>query len=178
MRKLIILLLFLVFTVLAIGFIAIPSFAIATNINQLDGSNIDGLADYYAKASADGATVTVINNPLASFLPAFAQISIVQTGEAGYLYILASDAAKSNLDVLAMNGSATIVSPAAIFMWLFTLLLIIFLPKKRSKKSVRRIAEDVVDDEMDNSRSRSSSRSKSSKKKRRSYDEDDYDDED
>lgn len=176
MRKLIILLLFLVFTVLAIGFVALPSFTLATNIKVISGEDADFAVNY----ANPKASVTVINNPVAGFLPAYAQICIIQVpatesgAAAGYLYILSSDVAVSN--AVAVAAGNTVVSGAAVFMWLFTLLMIIFLPKKRSKRSVRRIAEDVVDDELDAQSSYRPSRGGKKGKKKKSYDYDDDED--
>lgn len=170
MRKLILFLLFLVFTVLAIGFIALPSFTMATNIKQINADTSAEDAGVIAGAllSPDLESATVIELPIVNkFMPAFAQIAVIQVGgetPAGYLCIIAQD------NALSEATATNYIHGSSVIMWLFTLILIILLPKKMSKKKVRRIAEDVVEDEVGSRRA-----------PRRSYgrrrdDDDEYDD--
>lgn len=172
MRKLIILLLFLVFTVAAIGFISFSSFTMATNIKIINSESSPEDAALIAGAMADTnkESFTLIENPLAgiSALSKFGKIAVIQVGgeaPAGYLAILSSDISVDP-DVVTNH-----IHGSSVFMWLFTLILIILLPKKMSKRKVRRIAEDTVEDEVGSRRP-----PRRSYRGRRDDDYDDYED--
>lgn len=147
MRKLIIFLLFIVFTLLAVGFVAFPSFQFATQF-KIGEKGVE---------LADATQATVIEVPIAAaFIDDYSKIQIViaHDGTAGYIEVLGANAegdiSYSQADALA--AGATFVSGGTVLMWLFGLLLIILLPKRRSKKKVKKLAReealDVVDEEM------------------------------
>ncbi len=195
MKKLIIFILFLVFTVVAVGFIGVGSTGIglATNINMnlkadTDVASADALAYY---DNLDNATsITVIDTGIVkNFLPAYAQIVIVHSANGSYTYIIGANDAfmlnqKEAMGIDAYNGTtklnieATYVSFGKILLWLAALLTIILLPTKRSRKNVKRIAEGVCEDmiEEEPAPKKKSKSSKGGKKKHRDYDDEDYDD--
>ena len=155
LKKLIILILFLVFTVLAIGFVTIPDFGLATQFKMKEK----------AVELADAKTATVIDIPIA---PAFiAEADVVQVvivfdkAGIGYTEIIGgayqengtlAGGAYTQSEVIEKNF--TYVNGAKVVMWLFALLMIILLPRKHGKKKIkklaRQVAEEVVDEEMDN----------------------------
>ena len=147
MRKLIIFLLFIVFTLIAIGFVTIPGFTFATQMKVGEKA-----------VELDAATqATVIDVPIAAgFIDEYSKIQIViaHDGTAGYIEVLgANDGGDlTYAPTAALDAGATYVSGATVLMWLFGLLLIILLPKRRSKKKVKKLAReealDVVDEEM------------------------------
>ena len=142
MRKLIIFLLFIVITALAIGIVAIfPSFSFATQM-KIGERAVD----------LDAATqATVIDVPIAAgFIDEYSKIQIViaHDGTAGYIEVLgANDGGDlTYAPTAALDAGATYVSGATVLMWLFGLLLIILLPKRRSKKKVKKLArEEALD---------------------------------
>ena len=177
MRKLIILLLFLVFTVVAIGFVAFgEAISFATDFHM----GIENTEEFATKVNA-ADQVTVIQLPIVGgFVPDVNQVVILHDGGTGSIYVVNVDNSATQSQAIAING--TYISASAVAMWLFMLLMIIFLPKRRSKRSVKKIAENVVDDEMDSMpmpapRRRSYDerpRGGSAKRRpRRDYDEDD-----
>ncbi|MCR4875497.1 MAG: hypothetical protein K5923_07190 [Clostridia bacterium] len=147
MRKLIIFLLFIVFTLIAIGFVTIPGFTFATQMKVGEKA-----------VELDSATqATVIDVPIAAaFIEKYSKIQIViaHDGTAGYIEVLGADGEGdiTYKPTEALDAGATYVSGAKVLMWLFALLLIILLPKRRSKKKVKKLAReealDVVDEEM------------------------------
>ena len=149
MRKLIIFLLFIVFTLLAIGFVAFPDFKFATQFKVGEKA-----------VELDAAKqATVIEVPIApAFIEEYSrlQIVIVFDENDGYIEVLgdkADGSANQTYHPAAVSLlDFTYVSGAKVIMWLFGLLLIILLPKRRSKKKVKKLAReealDVVDEEM------------------------------
>ncbi len=154
-KKLIIFLLFLVITVVAIGFVSIPGFKFATNVKT--GGEVGVELD---KAT----TATVIEVPVApAFINGVDRIQVVVAfDESGIGYLeLITDAKKEDgtyekaySEALVLLYGHNYISGATVLMWLFFLLMIIFLPRKHGKKKIkklaRQVAEDVVDDEMAN----------------------------
>ena len=153
-KKLIILILFVAFTALAIGFVALPSFGMATQFKMNEK----------AVELADATSATVIEIPLA---PAFIADAdrmqvIIAFDESGIGYTeIIMDAKKEDgtfentySEAQVITAGFTYIKGAAVLIWLFMLLMIILLPRKHSKKKIKKIAkteaENVVDDEMAN----------------------------
>ena len=154
-KKLIIFLLFLVITVVAIGFVSIPGFKFATNIKT--GGEVGVELD---KAT----TATVIEVPIAPiFINGVDRLQVVVAFDesgTGFLELI-TDAKKEDgtyekayNPVIVLAYGFNYVSGPAVLMWLFFLLMIIFLPRKHGKKKIKKLArieaENVVDEEMDN----------------------------
>ena len=155
LKKLIIFILFLVITVVAIGFVSIPGFKFATQVKMGDEANLE----------LDKATsATVIEVPIApAFINGVDRIQVIfafDESGTGYLELI-TDAKKedgtyakaySEGDVILLGHNY--ISGATVLMWLYFLLMIIFLPRKHGKKKIKKlaktVAEDVVDEEMDN----------------------------
>ena len=178
MRKLIIFLLFLVFTVVAIGVVGFgEQISLATEFHM----GVEDQEEFATKVAA-ADQITVIQLPIvATFVPDVNQVFILHDGGVGSIYIVNVDNSASQAAVI--NAGGLFVTGSALLMWLFMLLMIIFLPKRRSKRSVKKIAENVVDDEMDSMpmpapRRRSYDerpRGGAKRRPRRDYDEDDDD---
>ena len=195
MKKLIIFILFLVFTVVAIGFIGVNDtgigFATTFDMNLKVDTDVtsDEAVNFYD--NLDKATsITVIDTGIVkNFLPAYAQIIIVHSSNGSYTYIVGNNEAfmlnqKEAIGVDAYQGTAklnieaTYVSFGKVLLWLAALLTIILLPTKRSRRNVKRIAERVCEDMMDEEPApkKKSKSSKGGKKKHRDYDDDDDED--
>ena len=142
MRKLIIFLLFLVFTVVAIGFVGFgEQISFATDFHM----GVEDQEEFATKVAA-ADQLTVIQLPIvANFVPDVNQVFILHDGGVGSIYIVNVDNSASQATII--NAGGLFVTGSALLMWLFMLLMIIFLPKRRSKRSVKKIAENVVDDE-------------------------------
>ncbi len=155
LKKLIIFILFLVITVVAIGFVSLPDFKFATQVKMGDEANIE----------LDKATsATVIDIPVApAFIKDVDKIQIVfafDESGTGYLELITDSKNEAGLYTKAYYEAAVLllghnyISGASVLMWLFFLLMIILLPRKHGKKKIKKlartVAEDVVDEEMDN----------------------------
>lgn len=146
-KKLIILVLFLVITVLAIGFVTLPNFGMATQFKMGEK----------AVELADAKQATVIDVPIVgTFLGGDMQVVVAFDDNAGYTEILQNKdgAVVTYTQKDAIEAGATFVPGAAVLMWLFFLVMIILLPRKHGKKKIKKLAKDVayevVDEEMDN----------------------------
>ena len=146
-KKLIILILFLAITVLAIGFVTLPNFGMATQFKMGEK----------AVELADAKQATVIDIPIAgAFMGGDVQAVIAFDDAAGYTEFLQNkDGAVMNYTQAdAIAAGATYIPGAAVLMWLFFLVMIILLPRKHGKKKIKKLAKEVayevVDEEMDN----------------------------
>ena len=154
-KKLIIFVLFLVITVVAIGFVSIPGFKFATQIktNNEVGVELD-----------KAVSATVIEVPIApAFMNGVDKMEIViafDEAGIGYTEIIQDVKKEDGTYDKAYTAAETInlgfnyVNGAKVLMWLFALIMIILLPRKHGKKKIKKlakeVAQDVVDDEMDN----------------------------
>ena len=146
-KKLIILILFISITALAIGFIALPDFGMATQFKMGEKA-----VELEAAKQA-----TVIDVPIVgAFMGGDVQVVIAFDDAAGYTEFLQNqgDTVMNYTQAQAISAGATYISGVAVLFWIFFLLMIILLPRKHGKKKIKKIAKevayDVVDEEMDN----------------------------
>lgn len=154
-KKLIILILFIAFTAIAIGFVSIPGFGFATQFktNGEVGVELD-----------KAVTATVIEVPIApAFINGADKLEVViafDEAGIGYTEIIGDAKKEDGTYDKAYTAAETInlgfnyINGAKVLMWLFALIAIILLPRKHGKKKIKKlakeVAQDVVDDEMDN----------------------------
>ena len=169
-KKLIILILFIAITALAIGFIALPNFGMATQFKVGEKA-----VELEAAKQA-----TVIDVPIVgAFMGGDLQVVIAFDEAAGYTEILQNqgDTVMNYTQAQAISAGATYISGVAVLFWIFFLLMIILLPRKHSKKKIKKIADEVdyevVKDELD--RSYQPAPRRGGGRRRRDDDDDDYD---
>lgn len=169
-KKLIILILFIAITLLAIGFIALPDFGMATQFKVGEKA-----VELEAAKQA-----TVIDVPIVgAFMGGDLQVVIAFDETAGYTEILQNqgDSVMNYTQAQAITAGATYISGVAVLFWIFFLLMIILLPRKHSKKKIKKIADEVayevVKDELD--RSYQPAPRRGGGRRRRDDDDDDYD---
>ena len=155
LKKLIILILFIAITAIAIGFVTIPAFGLATTF-KMPGNN-----DYLEKDAFTSATV--IEVPIAAQFFGAEKLQIVigfDESGTGYTEIIGDVKQDDNTYKYAFTQKEVsekdyvYISPVAVLFWIFFLLMIILLPRKHGKKKIKKlatqVAEDVCYDEMQN----------------------------
>ena len=178
-KKLIILILFLAFTVLAIGFVSLPSFGMATQFKMNEK----------AVELDQATTATVIEVPIApAFIAEADRLQVViafDESGIGYTEIIGDVKKEDGTYANAYSADQvtalgfTYINGAGVVIWLFLLLMIILLPRKHGKKKIKKIAkevaEDVVDDEMASQRYAPAPRPRGEGRRRHADYDDDYD---
>ena len=168
MRKLVIFLLFIVFTLLAVGFVSIPGFKFATQLKVGEKP-----VELY-----DAEQAIIIDIPFGQYLAKLVskdqevsnlQVVIIHDGTAGYIELLADpvgieemsleelaaiEQSRTYTEAEAILANVNYVHSSAVYMWFFFLILCFLIPTRRSKKKIKKLArieaEDVVDEELDN----------------------------
>ena len=186
LKKLIIFILFLAITVVAVGVINLNGFGFATDFAMNDST-----LDYSKTVKA-----TIIEIPLVEDLMGADLHEVVigwsKDGEdaqaTGYIRVFLGnteeeEAASAALakETIPSDADLTTIDGVRLLFWLFFLLMIILLPRKHSKRKIKKLAkieaENVVDDEMANQRYAAPAprpRGGSGRRRRDDYD-DDYD---